>query len=197
MKENVSSLDSHAAATLRYIRASMDGAALLSLPGSAGIALGLVGFLATALSYMGSLRGYWIEIWLFAGVLACAIGSLLVVRESSLRGLNLIGMPLRRFAVCLFPSLFVGLVMTALLWRQGDLHDIPGSWLISYGGALIAASATTTRTIGVMGACFSLLGLITFVLPGNLHIMALCAGFGGLHIIFGIIIGRRYHGREV
>jgi hypothetical protein len=197
LKENVSNMDSHAAATLRYIRASMDGAALLALPGSAGIALGLVGLLATALSYIGSLRAYWVEIWLLAGMLATVIGSLLVVRESSLRGLNLVGMPLRRFALCLFPSLFIGLIMTALLWRHGDLHDIPGTWLIAYGGALIAASATTTRTIGVMGAAFSLLGLITLLLPDSLHIPALAAGFGGLHIVFGIIIGRRFRDRQV
>jgi hypothetical protein len=189
-------MDSHAVATLRYIRATMDGAALLSLPGSAGIALGIVGLCATALSYTESLRAYWIGIWLIAGLLATGIGSLMVVRESSLRGLKLDGMPLRRFALCLLPSLFVGLVMTGVLWRHGDLHDIPGTWLLSYGGALIAASATTTRTIGLMGVSFSALGLVTLFLPERCHILALAFGFGGLHIFFGILIGRMGHGRQ-
>ena len=40
---NTVALDSHALGTLQYIRASIDAAGLLAVPGSAGIAMGAVG----------------------------------------------------------------------------------------------------------------------------------------------------------
>jgi hypothetical protein len=195
-RPNTVRLESHAADTLVFIRASMEGAMALALPGSAGIALGIIGLLAMALSASVALHDRWIEIWLLAGLLAAAVGSILVVRESSLRGLKLAGRPLRRFALCLFPSLFAGLVMTGVHWSSGNLHAIAGTWLILYGCALLAASATTIRTIGIMGACFVSLGLVTLGLPDTWHNAALGAGFGGVHVLFGIIIGRMSHGRQ-
>jgi hypothetical protein len=38
---------------------------------------------------------------------------------------------------------------------------------------------------------------VTLLLPDGLQILMLGAGFGGLHIIFGILIGRVGHGREI
>ena len=46
---NTVALDSHALGTLQYIRASIDAAGLLAVPGSAGIAMGAVGVLAALL----------------------------------------------------------------------------------------------------------------------------------------------------
>jgi hypothetical protein len=43
---NTVALDSHALGTLQYIRASIDAAGLLAVPGSAGIAMGAVGITA-------------------------------------------------------------------------------------------------------------------------------------------------------
>jgi hypothetical protein len=197
LKPEVQRLDSHAAATLRYIRASMEGAVSLAVPGSAGIALGVLAFITAAISSAPGLSDYWLGIWLGASLIGAGVGGTLVVRESSLRSLRLIGTPLRKFVLCLTPSLFAAVIMTAVLWSSGDLHAIPGTWLLLYGCALITASSATTRTIGVLGGCFALLGLIAFLLPDRLQILMLAAGFGGLHIVFGFVIGRANHGAEV
>jgi hypothetical protein len=194
---NTVHIDSHAAATLRYIRDSMEGAASFVVPGSAGIALGVIGLLAAALSSARALHEHWLEIWLLAALAAAGVGSALLVRESSLRGLRLIGTPIRKFALCLVPSLAAGLIMTAVHWAYGNLHAIPGSWLLFYGCALISASTVTTRTIGLLGASFALLGVLALLLPGGVQILMLGAGFGGLHIVFGILIGRVGHGRQI
>ena len=74
---------------------------------------------------------------------------------------------------------------------------IPGTWLLLYGCALIAASVMTTRTIGVMGAMFMILGMVTFWLPLGAQLLALGAGFGGLHLFFGWWIARESHERQV
>ena len=66
---NTVRIDSHAAATLRYIRSSMDGAALFAVPGSAGIVLGSIALAATGLCLAPGLHKYWLGIWLCAALL--------------------------------------------------------------------------------------------------------------------------------
>jgi hypothetical protein len=194
---NTVRLDSHAAATLRYIRSSMEGAMLLAVPGSAGLVLGIIALLAAALCLAPELHKYWVVTWLSAALLGAVLGSILIVRESSLRDLRLQGTPLLKFALCLSPSLGAGLVMTAVHWFGGNPHAIPGTWLLLYGCALVTASAATTRVIAALGGLFVLFGLAALLLPDDLQILMLGAGFGGLHIVFGVLIGRQGHGREV
>jgi hypothetical protein len=189
-------LDSHAVATLRYIRSSMEGAVLLAVPGSAGIVLGSIALIAAALCLAPGLHRYWLVIWLGAALVGAIIGSILIVRESSLRDLRLAGTPLLKFALCLSPSLGAGLVLTAVHWFAGNLHAIPGTWLLLYGCALVAASAATTRIIATLGIFFILFGLLALLLADDLQILMLGAGFGGLHIVFGFLIRRMSHGRE-
>ncbi len=193
---NTIQIDSHAAASLRYIRSSMESATSFAVPGSAGIAMGAVGLLAAALASAPSLQRHWFSIWLIAAVIAGGLGGSLVIRPSSLRGLALAGTPIRKFAFCLLPALFGGAVMTGVLRSDGNWHAIPGTWLLLYGCALIAASVPTTRTIGIMGGCFVGLGLLAFLMPDRLQILMLGIGFGGLHVLFGFLIGRMGHGSE-
>ncbi len=183
-------------ATLRYIRSSMEGAVLLAVPGSAGIVLGSIALLAAALCLAPGLHKYWLAIWLGAALVGTVVGSVLIVRESSLRDLRLAGTPLLKFALCLSPSLGAGLVMTAVHWFAGNQHAIPGTWLLLYGCALVAASAATTRIIATLGVFFILFGLLALLLADNWQILMLGAGFGGLHIVFGFLIGRMSHGRK-
>jgi hypothetical protein len=183
---NTVQLDSHAAATLRYIRTSMESATSLAVPGSSGIASGIVGLLAAIVSSIPALRPHWLIVWLIAAVIAAVAGGALLFGQT----------PIRRFAIGLLPSLFAGAVMTAVLWSSGNLHAIPGTWLLMYGCGLIAASTATARTIGILGGAFVAVGLLALALPDSLQIAMLGAGFGGLHILFGYLTRRAGHGRE-
>ncbi|HKR37717.1 MAG TPA: hypothetical protein VJT10_22930 [Steroidobacteraceae bacterium] len=189
-------LDTHAAATLRYIRASMESAASLAVPGSTGIASGIVGVAAAIVASVPALRPHWLIIWLLAAAVAAGVGGALLLRQPSLSSLTIGGAPIRRFAIGLLPSLFAGAVMTWVLWANAGLHLIPGTWLLLYGCGLIAASAATARTIGILGASFVAAGLLALLLPESLQILMLGVGFGGLHIVFGYLMGRAGHGRE-
>jgi hypothetical protein len=193
---NTIQLDSHAAATLRYIRASMESAASLAVPGSTGIASGIVGLLAAILSSVPVLRPHWLIIWLLAAVVAGGVGGALLLRQPSLGSLTIGGAPIRRFFIGLLPSLFAGAVMTSVLWANAGARMIPGTWLLLYGCGLVAASAATTRAIGILGVSFVATGLLALVLPQAWQIAMLGAGFGGLHIVFGCLMGRAGHGRE-
>lgn len=175
----------------------MEGAVLLAVPGSAGIVLGTIALMAAALCLAPGLHKYWLGIWLSAALLGAVLGSILIVRESSLRELRLVGTPLLKFALCLSPSLGAGLVMTAVHWFGGNQHAIPGTWLLLYGCALLTASSATTRVIAALGALFVLFGLTALLLPDDLQLLMLGAGFGGLHVAFGILIARMGRGRKI
>jgi hypothetical protein len=120
-----------------------------------------------------------------------------MARQSYLQGFTLYGAPLRKLALCLVPGLFAGAVLTLIEWRAGNVSAIPGTWLLLYGCALVSASAPTARIVGVLGALFVVLGLIAFWLPESLQLLPLGVGFGGLHLIFGIWVGRKGYGHKI
>ena len=189
-------LDMHAIATLRYIRAAMDGAGNVAIPGSAGIAMGGIGLTAAALSLMPELAAYWWVIWLVAAPLAAMVGGLLLATSGSIATFVATGTPGRKLALGLFPCLFAGAVMTAVLWSVDHTKAMPGTWLLLYGCALVSASVSTTAIVAWMGLCFAGLGIIALIAPVAFHIPLLALGFGGLHVVFGILIARGAHGHE-
>jgi hypothetical protein len=188
---NTVALDTHALGTLQYIRASIDAAGLLAVPGSAGIAMGAVGVLTALLVSLKSLAAHWLQIWLIAGLVAIAFGTALMVHQVVTRGTALYRGPLRKFLMCLCPPLLVGGVLTWQLWLHGQIALIPGVWLLMYGCAVMAASTLTRRALAVMGALLAVLGVIALQLPSSYQNAVLGVGFGGLHLLFGILIGGR------
>jgi hypothetical protein len=188
---NTVALETHALGTLQYIRASIDAAGLLAVPGSAGIAMGAVGILAALLVASKALAVNWLQIWLIAGLVAAGFGTALMAHQVLRRGTALYRGPLRKFLMCLCPPLLVGAVLTWHLWRQAQPALIPGVWLLMYGCAVMAASTLTRRALAVMGALLALLGILALQVPVNYQNAVLGVGFGGLHVLFGILIGGR------
>src|SRR2546429_9380397 len=112
-------LDSHAAATLRYIRASMEAAGTVAVSGSAGVTMGAVGLLAAALASSPALRPHWLSVWLIAATVAALAGGVLMARQASRQGFTLFGAPGRKFRLCLAPGLVGRAVMTLGPWQAG------------------------------------------------------------------------------
>jgi len=67
-------------------------------------------------------------------------------------------------------------------------------WLLCYGCAVVTGGALSVPVVPVMGLCFILTGLAALGTPAAWRDAMLAAGFGGLHIVFGLIIARRYGG---
>lgn len=189
---NTVAIDSHALGTLNYIRASIEAAGAFAVPGIAGIAMGVVGVIATLVASLPPLSGFWLEIWLIAAMAASGIGVVLIARQPA--RVMLYRGPARKFVLSLCPALLAGAVLTGVFWQEGLTSLVPGMWLLLYGCAVLSASMMTSakmmRLIMLMGALFVVYGLIAFQLPPRWHNYTLGLGFGALHLLFGILIGR-------
>jgi len=197
--ETPAAIESRALGTLAYIRASIESSNSMDLPGMAGIVMGIIGLLTAAVVSLPRCAPHWLGIWLSAAAVALVLGGALVARQYVQRGHARYLGPARKFLLCLCPALLAGAVLTSVFEGAGQTHVIPGMWLLLYGCAVLSASTVTTpgiaRLIGAMGALFVALGSLTFALPEVAHTAMLGLGFGAVHIIFGILIGRSSHGR--
>lgn len=183
-------MDSHAAATLRYIRASMDAAGSVAVPGSTAAVAGAFGLTAAGLSSMPHLRGAWLIVWIAAALVTATVGGMLLLRHSPGGTLTIAGSPLRKFVLCFAPPIVGGAVLTAVLWAHNYLALIPGTWLVLYGCAQICASVTARVQLAVTGTGFVLLGVVAFVAPAESHMILLALGFGALHLLLAYLIAR-------
>lgn len=187
-------IESRALSTLSYIRASIESAGSLPVPGSAGLIMGTVGVLAAVIASLPGFAELWLPVWVLAAAIAFVLGGTFMVRQASIRGATLRSAPFRKFLLCLCPSLLAGAVLTLVLWQTGFARLVPGVWMLFYGCAVISASTVTSaqnlRLIATMGTAFIVLGIATLWLPTATHTFALGVGFGALHLVFGILIGR-------
>jgi hypothetical protein len=100
----------------------------------------------------------------------------------------------RRFFVSYFAPIIAGAALTFTLAHRGAYDPLPAVWLLLYGSAFVSSGAFSIRFIPLMGVCFMLLGGLAALVRLPVGNIVLGAGFGGLHVIFGFIIARRYGG---
>jgi hypothetical protein len=191
-------IESRALGTLAYIRRSIDSSGSMAVPGMAGVVMGGIGIIATIVASVPHGVAHWLAIWLVAAAVALVVGGATMARQAADSGHARYLGPVRKFLLCLCPALFAGAVLTFLLWRSNETQMIPGVWLLLYGCAVLSAStvtvARTMRLISIMGVLFMLLGLLAFASPPRMHTAILGLGFGALHSIFGVLIGRVSYG---
>jgi hypothetical protein len=94
----------------------------------------------------------------------------------------------------LTPPVTAAIALTAALYRADVLFPIPGVWLLLYGVGVVTGGMFSVRPVPIMGAAFMLLGLIALAGPASWANTLLAIGFGGLHLVFGALIVRRYGG---
>lgn len=198
MQSNVPiSIETRALGTLDYIRTSIELSGSMVVPGMAGVVMGSIGILAAIAASTARGAAHWLAIWVLAGGTAFLVGGALMARQAAQSGHARYLGPVRKFLLCLCPALFAGAVLTFVLWHAGKEILLPGTWLLLYGCAVLSASTvtiqSTMRLICIMGALFVVLGSVAFALPPGGHTPILGLGFGALHIIFGLAVGRLSH----
>ena len=180
---------------LRYIRDTMAKASeFTAVPGWGGVAMGITALATAVFAARLASPEAWLAVWFAEGMLAMGIGALAVKYKSDAAGEPLFSAPARKFAFSFAPPLLVGALLTLVLYRARMAAAIPGMWLLLYGTGIVTGGAFSVRIVPVMGSCFMALGAIAIFFPSSWGSFFLATGFGGLHIIFGIIIARRYGG---
>jgi hypothetical protein len=193
--ESPRSLEGRAAENLRFIRETMQRAgAFTDVSGWGTAVVGLTALGAAWLASRTATFDAWMGVWLAEAVLASGLGFSAMAWKSRRARTSLFSHPGRRFAFSLAPPLVAGAAVTAALYRAQVSEPIPGVWLILYGAGVTTAGAFSVRVVPVMGWAFMALGAAALFTPPAWGDALLAAGFGGLHVVFGVLIARRYGG---
>ena len=185
----------HALSNLRYIRETMERAsAFTSIPGWGGVLIGLTAIAAAVLAhpYAGTRR--WLLTWLAEAVVAGLIAAATMVVKAQRAGVSFRGGPARRFFSSYFAPIIAAAALTYVLAGSGTYTALPALWLLAYGASFVSSGTFSIPVVPVMGVCYMLLGLAACFTGPQLGNALVGAGFGGMHLIFGFIIARRYGG---
>jgi hypothetical protein len=189
-------IHAHAAENLRFIRDAMQRAGeFTAVPGWGGVLMGVSAVAAAVISGPpdGSIR--WVTVWFVDAAVAVAIALVTITIKARRSGAPLsAAAPAYRFALAFVPPLVAGIILTPVFAAMGLMARLPGCWLLLYGTAVATGGAFSVRVVPIMGLCFMALGASAFVAPAAWGHWMMAAGFGGLHIGFGLLIARRYGG---
>jgi len=185
----------HAIEDLRFIRETMESAAsFTAVPGWGGVAMGVTALATACLAPPPSRAKAWLITWLAAALCAFALGALAIYWKARRVGTPVLTQPSRKFLLSLFPPLLVGAVISLAIYGTEQRRLLPCVWLLLYGVGVISAGTFSVRVVPVMGLCFMLAGVAALFCPAAWANAVMAAGFGGLHVLFGTIIARRYGG---
>lgn len=188
-------LHDHALESVRVIRDAMERAgSFTAVPGYGMVAIGLTALIAAGIATATSTGDQWLTTWIVEGCLAAGISIVSIVRKARRLAISLASGPARKFALAFTPSLVAGAILTFTLAAHGLGSLLPGTWILFYGTAVTAAGALSVRIVPVMGVLFMALGVLTLVVAPAYGNVLMAAGFGGLHVVFGVIIARKHGG---
>lgn len=188
-------LHDRAIANLKFIRETMERASsFTAVPGWGGVIMGATALCASFVAAQQPTRNLWLATWMVEALLALVIGGWAMDRKARRVETPLLSGPGRKFALSYAPPILVGVLLTIALYRLGLTSALPGVWLLLYGTGVVTGGAFSVKIVPMIGLCFMLLGAVALFAPAVWGNYLLAAGFGGLHIILGLIIARRHGG---
>ena len=188
-------LHARAMDNLRFIRETMESAAsFTAVSGWGQCAIGVTALGAAALASRQSKWRAWLLVWFVEAIISLVISGWTMRRKARAASTPLLSRPGRKLALNFAPPAFVGALLTVALFRAGHMNVIPSMWLLLYGAGVVTGGAFSVKIVPVMGLCFMFLGTIALAAPADWGDAFLAAGFGGLHLIFGVVIARRHGG---
>lgn len=180
---------------LRYIRETMErSGSFTHVSGIGGVAMGLVALVASCFAVTASSELIWLTVWFEAAAVSLAIAVYSMARKSKSEGMSVMSGPGRRFTWNVIPSLAAGAALTFALLQMGALQLLPGTWLLLYGTSVVTGGSYSVRSVPLMGAAFMSVGALALLTPPAWGDFWMAAGFGGLHIVFGVVIWRKHGG---
>jgi hypothetical protein len=179
---------------LRYIRETMERAtAFTGISGWGGIAIGTTALMASFIAALQPSFKAWLAIWIAEGLISLLIAGWSMDRKARAAQMPLVSGPGRKAVFSLSPPMIAGGLLTIVLVRAGLTNAIPGVWLLLYGTGVITGGMYSVPVVPIMGICFMGLGALALFAPAFAN-WFMAVGFGGLHLVFGAIIVRKYGG---
>lgn len=195
---------------LAHIRSMMERSSrFLSLSGLSGVGAGVVGLVAGILAIYLT-NDYFVDYDLYqrkvyqpdmlyrlivlgasALLLAIFCGCYFTVRKSKKLGLQIWTATTKKILVQLAIPLAVGGIFVLALLQYNLYGLIAGTTLIFYGLALVNAEKYTYSDIKYLGFLEIILGCLSLFFIGK-GLIFWTIGFGVLHIVYGIILYRKY-----
>ena len=180
---------------LRFIRETMEGAARFTdVSGTGAVAAGVSALAAAWIASRQPGLQRWLAVWLADAIVAILVLAGASIWKARRTQADLFTGPFRRFVLALFPPLLAGGLLSVVLIAMGVTGVLPGLWLLLYGTGVVTGGAFSVRIVPVMGSAFMMLGAVALVSPAGWGDAFMAAGFGGLHILFGVLIARRHGG---
>jgi hypothetical protein len=193
-REEPPALHERAMDNLRYIRETMERASsFTAISGWGQVAIGVTALIAAAVAHGQQIKA-WLAIWSGEAVVSLLIAGWSIDRKARASGLPLRTGPGRKVAFSLSPPLFAGALLTIAFYQAELTAYIPGLWLLLYGTGVITGGMFSVPVVPLMGVCFMALGAAALFLPTAFATLFMAAGFGVVHIVFGVVIARRYGG---
>src|SRR5262245_45236155 len=182
--------------TRSFIRGAIERAgSFTAVSGKGQILVGLTALAAAWIAAHRPSRADWVGVWIAEGLLALLLSAWATARKARDAGLPLFTGASRKFALSFGLPVLVGALATPPLLASGGASGrIPGLWLALYGTGIVTGGLFSVPAVPVMGVCFILLGACGLYGPAAWGDALMAAGFGGLHLVFGVVIARRYGG---
>ena len=180
---------------LRYIRETMERATpFTGISGRGEMTIGATALVACVIAARQPNFKLWVYTWLAEGLISLLIAGWSMDRKARATHMPLFSGSGRKALFSLAPSVIAGGLLTLVLARAGFIDAIPGLWLLLYGTGVITGGMFSVRAVPVMGLCFMVLGALALFSPIAWTNWFMAVGFGGLHLLFGAIIVRKYGG---
>ena len=180
---------------LRYIRETMERAtAFTGISGFGSIAIGVTALLACVIAAQQATFNGWIAVWFAEGLISLLIAGWSMDRKARAIDMPLGSGPGRKAVFSLTPPMIAGGLLTIMLVQAGLTNVIPGVWLLLYGTGVITGGMYSVKVVPMMGICLMALGALALFSPPAFANWFMAIGFGGLHVVFGAIIVRKYGG---
>jgi hypothetical protein len=180
---------------LRFIRETMEAAGTFTaLSGWGQVVIGLTAIGAALISARAETPTMWLGIWLAEAMLAAGISVASMTLKSHAANMPVFSGPIRKLVLSFSPPIFAGSVLTLAMHAAGAMVQVPAMWMLLYGAGVISAGTYSVSIVPFMGGAFMFAGVVTLIAPASWSTGLMIASFGGLHILFGILIARRHGG---
>jgi hypothetical protein len=192
---NPPEMQARAMDNLRFIRETMEAAGTFTaVSGWGQVVIGGTAIVAALVAGRFTSTSEWVLVWAAEAFLALFISVWFMYNKAKSASLPLLTGSARKLLFSFTPVVVVGMVVTFAFMQRGMYGLLPGIWMLLYGTAVVAAGAFSVRIVPVMGAAFIVVGAAALFAPLTWSTALMIAGFGVLHIVFGVVIARRHGG---